>query len=68
MGLYSLWHTCATLLLLADVSPKVVSERLGHSTTTLTLDTYSHVLPTMQKRAADATGKLLGSKLEVERA
>jgi integrase len=67
MGLYSLWHTCATLLLLADVSPKVVSERLGHSTITLTLDTYSHVLPTMQKRAADAIGKLLGSKPEAKR-
>jgi integrase len=50
--LYDLRHTCATLLLLADENPKIVSERLGHSTVTLTLDTYSHVLPTMQKRAA----------------
>ena len=58
--LYDLRHTCATLLLLADVPAKIVCERLGHSSITLTLDTYSHVLPTMQKRAADVFGKLLG--------
>jgi integrase len=57
--LYDLRHTCATLLLLADVPAKVVSERLGHSTITLTLDTYSHVLPTMQQRAAATMGKIL---------
>jgi integrase len=62
--LYDLRHTCATLLLLADVSAKVVSERLGHSSITLTLDTYSHVLPTMQRRAADTMGRILGQKLE----
>jgi integrase len=60
MRLYDLRHTCATLLLLADVPAKVVSERLGHSTITLTMNTYSHVLPTMQKKAADALGKILG--------
>ena len=58
--LYDLRHTCATLLLLADVPAKIVSERPGHSNITLTLDTYSHVLPTMQKSAADTLGKLLG--------
>jgi integrase len=58
--LYDLRHTCATLLLLADVPAKIVSERLGHNSITVTLDTYSHVLPTMQKRAADTLGKLLG--------
>jgi integrase len=46
--LYDLRHSCATLLLVADENPKVVSERLGHSTVVLTLDTYSHVIPTMQ--------------------
>ncbi len=60
--LYDLRHTCATLLLLADVPPKVISERLGHSSIALTLDTYSHVLPTMQKRAADTMGKLLDTR------
>jgi integrase len=53
--LYDLRHSCATLLLIAEENPKVVSERLGHSTIVLTLDTYSHVLPTMQEKA---TGKL----------
>jgi integrase len=55
--------TCATLLLLSDVPAKVVSERLGHSSITLTLDTYSHVLPTMQRRAADMMGQILGRKV-----
>lgn len=54
---YSLRHTCATLLLMANEHPKVVSERLGHSTIALILDTYSHVLPTMQQ---GATEKLAG--------
>lgn len=52
--LYDLRHTCATLLLMAEENPKVVSERLGHSTIVLTLDTYSHVLPTMQQQQATA--------------
>jgi integrase len=60
--LYDLRHTCATMLLLADQPAKVVSERLGHSSVTLTLDTYSHILPTMQRRAADIMGHLLGQE------
>src|SRR5690606_39954439 len=50
--MYDLRHTCATLLLLAGENPKVVSERLGHASITLTLDTYSHVLPAMQEESA----------------
>src|SRR5687767_4883410 len=46
---YTLRHTCATLLLMAGENPKVVSERLGHSSIVLTLDTYSRVLPSMQQ-------------------
>jgi integrase len=57
--LYDLRHTCATLLLVADENPKVVSERLGHSSIVLTLDTYSHVLPSMQKAASDKLGSIL---------
>jgi integrase len=53
--LYDLRHSHATLLLIAEENPKVVAERLGHSTIVLTLDTYSHVIPTMQ---AEATNKL----------
>ena len=59
MRLYDLRHTCATLLLSAGENPKVVSERLGHSTITLTLDTYSHVLPDMQQGASDKLEHLL---------
>lgn len=58
--IYDLRHTCATLLLKRGVSPKVVQERLGHSSVTLTLDTYSHVLPTMQQVAADELEAMLG--------
>jgi integrase len=49
--LYDLRHTHATLLLSNGENPKVASERLGHSTIVLTLDTYSHVLPDMQEEA-----------------
>jgi integrase len=45
-------HTHATLLLKAGVHPKVVQERLGHSSISVTLDTYSHVVPGMQEAAA----------------
>lgn len=57
--LYDLRHSCATLLMAAGENPKVVSERLGHASITLTLDTYSHVLPDMQKSASDKLGSLL---------
>jgi integrase len=54
---YTLRHTCATLLLLADENPKVVCERLGHSSIVMTLDTYSHVLPSMQQAATEKREK-----------
>jgi integrase len=56
--LYDLRHTCATLLLLANVPAKVVSERLGHASVTITLNVYSHILPDMQRQAADALHKV----------
>ena len=49
---HDLRHTHATLLLRQGTHPKVVSERLGHATVGITLDTYSHVLPDMQDEAA----------------
>jgi integrase len=58
--LYDLRHTCATLLLAADENPKVVSERLGPAIIVLTLDTYSHCLPTMQKSATERLERILG--------
>ena len=51
---HDLRHAHATLLLLQGVHPKIVSERLGHSSIGITLDTYSHVLPSMQEEAAKA--------------
>ena len=49
---HDLRHTAATLMLSEGVHPKVVQEILGHSQISLTLDTYSHVLPTLQDDAA----------------
>lgn len=49
---HDLRHTHATLLLQQGVNPKVVSERLGHASVSVTLDAYSHVLPCMQADAA----------------
>ena len=49
---HDLRHTAATLLLGQGVHPKVVQELLGHSSVTLTLDTYSHVLPGLHADAA----------------
>jgi len=48
---HDLRHSHATQLLLQGVHPKIVSERLGHSNISITLDTYSHVLPGMQEDA-----------------
>jgi integrase len=49
---HDLRHTHATLMLAQNVHPKIVRERLGHSSIAVTLDTYSHVVPGLQKRAA----------------
>lgn len=49
---HDLRHTHATLLLSNGVHVKVISERLGHSNLKVTLDTYSHVLPSMQEEVA----------------
>jgi integrase len=59
---HSLRHTCATLLLTANVHPKIVQERLGHASITITLDTYSHLIPAMQSRAVEALGRTLGEE------
>jgi integrase len=57
--LYDLRHSYATLLLSAGENPKVVSERLGHASIVLTLDTYSHVLPSMQQAATEKLEQIL---------
>jgi integrase len=56
---HDLRHSAATLLLGQGIHPKIVSERLGHSRVSITLDLYSHVTPTMQQQAADAMDALL---------
>ena len=55
---HGLRHTHATLLLKQGVNPKIVQERLGHSSIKVTMDTYSHVLPNMQQQAVDALSKI----------
>jgi integrase len=57
--LHDLRHTHATIALQAGVHPKIVCERLGHSSITITLDTYSHVLPSMQREAAETVAALI---------
>jgi integrase len=56
---HDLRHSAATLLLSMGTHPKIVSELLGHSQIGLTLDTYSHVLPGLQKQAVDDLSAML---------
>lgn len=56
---HDLRHTCASLLLSLGIHPKVVQEQLGHSSISMTLDTYSHLAPNMQGEAASALENLL---------
>ena len=57
---HGLRHTCATLLLQAGTPVHVVSERLGHSKVSMTMEVYAHVLPDMQQGAAATMGAILG--------
>ena len=59
---HGLRHTHATQLLAAGVDAKTVSKRLGHSSVAFTLQTYTHVLPDTETRAADAIGRILEGK------
>ncbi len=58
--LHDLRHTCATILLMAGKHPKFVQELLGHADISLTLNTYSHVLPDMGDAAAGGMNAALG--------
>ena len=58
---HDLRHTHASLMLQAGVHPKVVSERLGHASVTITLDTYSHVLPGLQEDATARFSEVLAT-------
>jgi integrase len=50
IGVHGLRHSSATMMISSGLSPKVVSQRLGHATVAITLDTYSHVLPAHVRR------------------
>jgi hypothetical protein len=55
-----------TPLLKAGIHPKIVSERLEHASIDIALDTYSHVLPGLQKAAAEGFDKMLESRVIAE--
>jgi integrase len=57
--LHDLRHTHASLALAAGIHPKVVSERLGHSTVAFTMDVYSHAIPSMEAEAAETIANLV---------
>ena len=63
--LHDLRHSCATLLLAQGVSPRVIMEILGHSQVSLTLNTYSHVLPALQREAAARINAVLAGVVSV---
>jgi len=56
---HDLRYSAATLMLQQGVHPKIVQERLGHASITLTLDIYSHVIPSMQQDIADKLDEIL---------
>jgi len=59
---HDLRHSAATILLSMEVHPKVVQELLGHNQISMTMDIYSHVLPTMQKDAVSKLNNALQEK------
>jgi len=65
LRLHDLCHIHATVLLKAGLHPRVVQERLGHSSIATTLDIYSHTVPGLQKAAAERLDTLL-PKVETE--
>jgi integrase len=58
---HDLRHTHATILLSMGVNPKIVAERLGHSSVQITLDVYSHVMPSMKKDLSEQFSKAMKS-------
>jgi len=50
---HDLRHSHASIMLKQGIHPKIVSERLGHASIQITLDTYSHVVPGLQQQAAE---------------
>lgn len=63
---HDLRYTHATLLLQAGVHPKIVQERLGHSSISMTMDIYSHVFPHMQSQASNQISEILSIRKSTE--
>jgi integrase len=59
LSLHGLRHTWATLALERGIHPRVVQERFGHSTISITLGMYSHVSPTLHDEAAETIAALM---------
>jgi hypothetical protein len=57
--LHDVRHSCASAALKAGISPKGISERLGHATAAFTWQTHTHVIPGMDEEAADTVAKLI---------
>jgi integrase len=57
--LHDVRHSYASAALAAGIPAKIVSERLGHATVQITLDTYSHVLPGLDAQAAETVARLI---------
>ena len=60
MRVHDLRHGCASLLLAKGVTPRVLMETLGHSQISLTMNTYAHVIPSLQRDAADRMDEVFG--------
>ncbi len=59
LRLHDLRHACASFMLAAGASPRTVMKTLGHSQISLTMNTYAHVLPQVERTALDAVAGLL---------
>jgi integrase len=59
LRLHDLRHSCASFLLAAGASPRTVMKTLGHSQIGLTMNTYTHVLPEIEREAIDAAAKVI---------
>ncbi|MFC1972317.1 tyrosine-type recombinase/integrase [Chloroflexota bacterium] len=66
INFHALRHSHATLLLREGISPKVISERLGHANITTTLNIYAHVTPGMQRQAVEAFDRILEKRIAKE--
>ena len=62
MHCHDLRHSAATILLTMGINVKVIQELLGHSNVSITLDTYAHLLPSMQEGAVNMWDELFKEK------